>query len=373
MRSASAVLAALFCGFSLPAFTQQGFAQQSAPPASVTPLSSAATTPAQADRHISLDVVVTDKSGKPVPGLQQQDFTLLDDKQPQKILSFRETDFAANRTSDATDAAVQVILLVDAVNTSFHSVSYERQQINKFLQQNGGHLPLPTSLLIMTDTYQGRTVVTRDGNILAEALNSNQSGLRTIGRSQGFYGAEDRIQISLSTLEKFASNLSTEPGRKLLMWISPGWPLLSGANVELTDQNRKWLFKNVVEFSRALREAGVTLYSIDPVGVEDAGSFRTFYYESFLKGVKSANDVQNGNLGLQVLAVQSGGRVLNSSNDLTKSLATCLTDAKVFYTLSFESPPADHPDEYHSLEIKIGKPGLTARTRTGYYAQREQH
>ncbi len=98
-----------------------------------------------------------------------------------------------------------------------------------------------------------------------------------------------------------------------------------------------------------------------------------FSYESFLKGVSSADKVQNGNLGLQVLAVQSGGRVLTSSNDITKSLATCLAEAKVFYTLSFDSPPADHPDEYHSLQIKIAKAGLIARTRTGYYAQREQH
>jgi VWFA-related protein len=305
--------------------------------------------------------------------LQRQGFTLLDDKQPQKILSFRQTDLATDETSDAVDPAVQLILFVDAVNTSFHNLSYERQQINKFLQQNGSHLPLPTSLFLMTDTYQGQTGVTRDGNTLVDALNSNQSGLRTIGRSQGFYGAEDRVQISLSTLEKFASHLSTEPGRKLLIWISPGWPLLSGPNVQLTDQNRKWLFQNVVNLSTELREAGVTLSSVDPMGMEDAGSFQTFLYESFLKGVNSANNVQNGNLRLQVLAVQSGGRVLTSSNDITKSLATCLSDARVFYTLSFYSPPADHPDEYHSLQVKIGKPGLTARTRTGYYAQREQH
>jgi VWFA-related protein len=203
-----------------------------------------------------------------------------------------------------------------------------------------------------------------------DALNSNQSGLRAIGRSQGFYGAEDRVQISLSTLEKFASHLATEPGRKLLIWISPGWPLLSGSDVQLTEQNRKWLFQNVVKLSTELREAGITLYSVDPMGMEDAGSFRTFFYEGFLKGVPSADKVQNGNLGLQVLAAQSGGRVFTSSNDITSLLVSCLQDAKVFYTLSFDSPPADHPNEYHGLQIKIGKPGLAARTRTGYYAQR---
>lgn len=34
---------------------------------------------------INLDVVVTDNSGKPVPGLKPRDFSLLDNGQPQKI------------------------------------------------------------------------------------------------------------------------------------------------------------------------------------------------------------------------------------------------------------------------------------------------
>ena len=63
---------------------QNGPAGQSEPPASV-PLSSA-------DHRMTLDVVVTDKSGRPLPGLQQQDFTLLDNKQPQKIVSFHAVE-----------------------------------------------------------------------------------------------------------------------------------------------------------------------------------------------------------------------------------------------------------------------------------------
>lgn len=41
---------------------------------------------------INLDVVVTDNSGKPVPGLKPRDFSLLDNGQPQKILYFSAFD-----------------------------------------------------------------------------------------------------------------------------------------------------------------------------------------------------------------------------------------------------------------------------------------
>ena len=41
---------------------------------------------------IHLDVVVTEKSGAPVSGLQLEDFTLLDNNVPQTITSFEAVD-----------------------------------------------------------------------------------------------------------------------------------------------------------------------------------------------------------------------------------------------------------------------------------------
>lgn len=362
MRAGIWAFTIFFCCCSLPGFAQD---QASAPQAS-SPTQVAAAPASDADRRISLDVVVTDKSGKPVSGLQRQDFTLLDDKQPTTILSFQATD----EPKKPDDPPVQVIFVVDSVNNGFQGVGLQRQALEKFLRQDGGRLAFPTSLVLLTDTAQRQSPSTLDGNALADTLNSNQTGLRVIGRSQGFYGGADRLQISLGTLEALSSQLANQPGRKLLIWLSRGWPLLSGPAVRLTDKSREWLFQTVVQLSAELRVARITLYSIDPVGAADAGSFQTFYYQSFLKGVRSANDVQNANLGLQVLATQSGGRVLNSNNNLMSSIASCLLDAKVFYTLSFDSARADHPNEYHALQVKIDKSGLTARTRTGYYAQR---
>jgi hypothetical protein len=46
-----------------------------------------------------------------------------------------------------------------------------------------------------------------------------------------------------------------------------------------------------------------------------------------------------------------------------------VADGKAYYELSFEPPTADHKDEYHHIEVQVAKPGLTARTREGYYLQ----
>ena len=80
---------------------------------------------------------------------------------------------------------------------------------------------------------------------------------------------------------------------------------------------------------------------------------------------------QYGLKAMQVLAVQTGGRALNSSNDVAGEIARCATDADAFYVLTFDGLAGDGPNEYHALEVKIGKPGLTVRTRSGYYAQPE--
>src|SRR5277367_762833 len=79
----------------------------------------------QDNRHISLDVTAADSTGRSVSGLQQQDFTILDNTQPQKM-----TSFAAAQGATA-DPPVEVILLIDIVNTGFQRVAYERQEIDK--------------------------------------------------------------------------------------------------------------------------------------------------------------------------------------------------------------------------------------------------
>lgn len=351
---------AMFFLLVMPAMAQQG----AVTPDSGKPPRVAVLAPSgNRNRNVTLDVVVTDKSGKPVAGLQEQDFTVLDDKLPQKIAAFHAVD--------AGSASVTVLLLVDAVNTSFQTVARERGEIEKFLRQNDGKLAQPVSVVFFTDAgTKIQTEATRDGNALAEMVEKNESSLRTITRSQGFYGAADRLNLSLKTIGMLMEAEAKVPGKKLLLWVSPGWPLLSGPGVDLSKKNQEYLFNGIVQLSTGLREADITLYSVDPLGTADAGGSRTFYYKEFVKGVKAEKNTQAGNLALQVLAYQSGGRVLNSNNDIADEIASCVTDANAYYVLSFDSPPPDGPVQYHDLEVKIGKAGLTARTRTGYYALR---
>jgi VWFA-related protein len=324
------------------------FAQQNAAPG-----------PAPASR-INLDVVVTARSGPPVGDLQQQDFTLFDNKIPRHITSFKAIAGSQNAT--------HILLVIDAVNTSYENIAYERGEVDKFLRANGGHLPQPMQLAFFTDSgTQIQSAFTTDGNVLSTSFDQYAIGLRNVHRSSQ-YQAEDRFTLSLKGLGQIAMHEADLPGRKLIFWVSPGWPLLSGPGIQLDAKQQNQIFASIVGLSTELRRARAILYSISPLGTNE-GLGRTFYYQSFLKGVSDAHKAELGNLGLQVLAVQSGGLALSSSNDVASLLHQCLADSQAYYELSFDPSPADRRDEYHSLEIKVDKPGLTARTRQGYYAQ----
>jgi VWFA-related protein len=343
--------------------------QDASPPQLQTrPATPSLSPPGGTDRQITLDVQVTDKFGVAVRGLQKADFTLLDDKRPQDIVSFHAVD---RSDSLASDPPVEVVLVVDAVNASFASVVYERNELKKFLTQNGGKLALPMSLVILTDAgAKMQNGFSHDGNALVALFDGYEIGLRSITRSQASYGEVQRFNLSTDTLTTLLEHEGARPGRKLMIWFSPGWPMLSGENVKLSAKSASTIFNSVVAITTGLRKARITLYSIDPLGQADVGSNQLSDYKNFLKGVTSPSRVAVGDMSLQVLAVHSGGRVLNSTNDLTAAIAECTADADSFYVLSFDAARPDQTfDDYHALGVTVDKPGTTVRTRTGYYAQ----
>jgi VWFA-related protein len=269
---------------------------------------------------IYLDVVVASKTGSPVAGLAQQDFTVLDNGVPQLITSFR----ALGRD----EAPAEVIILVDAVNAKPETVAYERNQIDKILRVNGGRLPHPTTFAVFTEVgTQIHPDFTTDGNALATAFDDETVRLRTLspGHPQSdctgngecpdgaFEIANERRRLSLKALQTVAAQEASRPGRKLVLWISPGWPLLSqpGSSARFTSLQRQQMFASIVSLSTQIRQARIALYSIDPLAIHGV-EVRDFSYQAYLKGVRDVKDVQPGSLGLQVFAVHSGGLALNT-------------------------------------------------------------
>ncbi len=336
---------------------------------------------------IKLDVVVTDKLGKPISGIARKDFKLLDNGQPDKILTFHAYD----GTSTGPDPPVKIILLVDTLNLPERLASYERREVRRFLQQNGGHLAQPVSLVELSNMGVMRVgQPSADGNALAEefAHNKNLQWIRRVsgslrGESLDSVFLEPPTLSALKALGDIAAMERQQPGRKLLIWVGPGWGLGSGAFSD-SSEPRQNTFEVIEWFSTLLREARITLYSFS-VGETNADG-RARNYLSFLSGVRSDQQATFMHLNRKVLAVQTGGRVLAPTEnftgglpaaltefrldyDLVLQINSCVLEASSYYTLSFDPSHADRFDEYHDLRVQVDPPGLTARTTTGYYDQ----
>jgi VWFA-related protein len=307
-----------------------------------------------------LDVRVTDRAGKPITGLGPQDFTLLDENKPRKILSFRSYDGVQVKANPP----VEVILLVDALNGGLTQLGMAREQIQQFLTANGGHLAQPVTLMLLTEA--GLRVQPRsstDGNALVTVLNQITASVHTLSSAMGTDAQVERFQRSAKALALIADNESKRPGRKLLVWVGPGWPQLQAEVFLYSKRNQEMNFDSIVSILTRLREGRLEIFSV--------GGGAEYYFQDHLKPVRTDAQANPPNLSLQVLAVESGGMTIDPGNvtGVAGQLSRIVESAGAFYTISFDPPAAEHPNEYHELKVQVDQPGVTARTIAGYYDQ----
>ncbi len=317
--------------------------------------------------QIQLDVAVSDADGKPVTGLQPWDFKLTDNDQSRKIMSFR----AFNDAEVRPNPPVEVILVIDELNLLPQQVAFVRDEVEQYLRRNNGRLDHPVSLMLISDAglrVQPRPL--QDGNTLAKVVKGISAHVSTISPAMGGEGDLERFQRSVQQLETIAENEANKPGRKLLIWIGPGWPLLERAGNHSTERDQRLYFDGIVELSTKLREARIVVNSVSPAdATSTAGEAYRLVFKQYLKGVRTAHDADSGNLSLKVIATQTGGLVLGPDNDLVEQIDRCVANADAFYRISFNPPPAGHADEYHDLRVEVNQAGLNVRTNSGYYEQ----
>jgi hypothetical protein len=101
---------------------------------------------------IKLDVMVTDRTGTPVPGLMASDFRLFENGREQKILSFQQF---TGRGAGA-EHPVNVILLIDSLRIPPELARDERNAVLFYLRKNGGSLDRPTSVYMLSEPDCGQ-------------------------------------------------------------------------------------------------------------------------------------------------------------------------------------------------------------------------
>jgi VWFA-related protein len=346
----------------------------------------------QSSHRITVNVQVTDDAGKPVTDLDAKDFAILDNHQPRKLVAFHAID------GEAMNDATEVIILLDAVNSTTQALEAEKAGIFKYLARSHSALPYPTSFVLWANGHLKATGASRDRNVVGKGfvsmtknLHSNAcahvdgsvaeaaegGGPGALGKSDAGSHAGDvancrlvHFKDSLAALDGIAQEQLHVGGRTILIWVGAGWPLLSDVEfAQLSPKARKSYLDELVIILNDLRASQVTL---DALGLlqDGTGSAELATVDQKANaGITSPSNGGPGCLALPILAQQTGGRVMATSNDITSDLGKLLDDADWYYALSFNPPPASNGVERRSLEVKVSRPGLNVRTMTEYYTE----
>ena len=344
----------------------------------------------RAIHRIILNVLAVDEFDRPVTGLSAQDFVLLDNGQPQPLATFREV------SEEQSIAPPHVVLILDAVNNNSTSIAFEINEIGKYLKSNQGRLKYPTSLATLTPSGFKASRPSIDGSaLLLESKNlfkdihpyvcKNSSDEASEASSLSVHGnrnyslsfekindgncLNERFTLSVTALSNLAAAQVNVPGRVIVIWIGPGWPLLTGPEFHAdTPEIRLNFFDHFVLLSRTLREAQVTVDAVSSPDLLHKAELQNVQVKPVAEGPNTEDQARASDFALQAVVTQSGGRITESAS-IGDQIARCVADLQAYYALSFDYLPSSKPDEYHSLKVKVDKAGVRVFTNTLYYAE----
>ena len=367
-------------------------------------------------RLVQVNVVVHDKHGQPVTDLKKEDFTVLERGKPQQIVFFSMDSASAppapepatglppdvfmNRPFAQSGVPTGItIVLLDLVNTAWTDQHYAREGLVKFLQQ----IEPQDRIAIFALGTRGLTLMhdyTTDSASLVRLLNGQkgelsapleastldsgeQQELRDMGldgladanqRVADFY-TSDRVVNTLAAFEAIAQHLSGLPGRKNLIWLSGGIPLMIGfdelpeAGSMLSTRDRRTFTIEMDAAVRALNDSGIAVYPVDARGLMVTPGFSASSRTMPKKLPTLAQTNANTDTMLE-LAARTGGRAAYNTNDLGRAIRRAVDDSRVTYTLGYYPADETRDGKFRDLKVNVVRSGLDVRYRKGYFALR---
>jgi VWFA-related protein len=366
--SVSILISAVFCMAQQPSAPEQ---------------ESTITTLYAATRLIVLDVVVTDRHGKPVRTLSKDDFRIQEEDDDQAIASFEAPNGHApaplaenvrsagdKKSANQPAAAAMVssaltILVLDELDTLVLDQAFARREIRRYIRAHGPRLQEPTALMALEEKrLELLHDYSSDANALETALQRHPTRLPfRLMTGPGLVGASERLAEALEALREIAAANGQFAGRKNVIWIGSGFPSLNYLSAQPADKAR--LLGYVRETSDLMWKGRLAVYTLDPRGLEvvheNVGSPTS-------AGFLSPPDTTTGELVFEQLAPQTGGRIFRGLNDLDAQIASSVEDGDSYYSLSYYPSNREWNGKFRRIRVVIRNPELSARTRNGYYA-----
>jgi VWFA-related protein len=341
-----------------------GWSQENAPPPTIVSTTTL----------VFLDVTVVDKKGHIVTsGLTQDDFSITEDKRPQRIFSFEGPAAHAldrHSTDDAPNGnAPTTIFVLDQLNSSLEDFSFLSDQMQKYLQDGPSHLSAPAELMLLgnhsLELVQGYTR-SRDDLLSALKHIPTATPYKNIAAFK-----DERFFQSIQALQQIAlQNQST--GRKNILWLGRGGPgtILANRNIYAIPKLERFAHQT----TNMLVDARISLFMIFPgLKVQEASSLP----DSKTTETNVGLDPFAGDINFGVFVAETGGGAFYDQNDVDNQIRQSQRLGGEYYTLTYHpaatSSVTDADGKFRHIRVTLRNPDLRAITKGGYFAPDESH
>ncbi|MDQ1557389.1 MAG: hypothetical protein QOD32_449 [Pyrinomonadaceae bacterium] len=79
------------------------------------------------------------------------------------------------------------------------------------------------------------------------------------------------------------------------------------------------------------------------------------------------NEIDSGREVAGSLSRQTGGLLIRNTNDLVRGMHRVMEDQKGYYLIGYRPGSTTFDRRFHKISVHVKRPGLSARTRTGFY------
>jgi VWFA-related protein len=372
---------------------------------------------------VNVDVYVTDKKGR-VSGLTRGDFELYEDGRPMAVTNFlaveggksvgaaAEAEAAAapagpklpagyDQTPVPEDQRLRLVVYIDNYNLKPFDRNRVMRELRVFLDQKlrrgdevmlvtydrGLHVRHPftsDAALVAAQLLEIEKISAQgvhqesDRREVLRNIDDAMSGSQALSFARAYAGATfNDLSFSIDALKSVVSSLAGMSGRKAVVYVSDGLPMIAAEDVFYAVQNKysdQSIISENAEFdaSRRFEELAsqananrVTFYTIDAGGLriyssttaENATAGQGVYIDSI--------NISNMQSPLQMIAEKTGGVAVINSNNVGPQLDRIAEDFNSFYSLGY-TPPHMGDGRYHKITVKVKRRGVDVRFREGY-------
>ncbi len=305
---------------------------------------------------LTVTVSVTGKDGRPIPDIQRDELTVLDDGRRRDIQTF----------SQSSDVPLILGLVVDNSGSQQAYIDKHRDDMQQFLRQvlhpgdRAFLVGVPGPSVLEQDITESVKDLTKAVNRLGD------SGMGAFGRAPQTFGGpclsgKCGSLIWNGVWASAGLKLYKQKGRKAILLLSDGQD--TGSNHSL---------KDTIEAAQAADAPVYTIGSV-PMIVSGFGGRGPRGGRGRPSGRGVPNNgamAESGLENLRQLSDETGGAYFDAPEDPTRVFSQIEAELRNLYVLTVGVPEQDRDGRFHRLVVTSNRDGARVRSRSGYVAER---